>query len=716
MSKQCLSTRIFWVLARLRQLLLTILVMFVTACWPAVQEDPELTRLAPTPQEENPPEQTTQPTAPPTPIEPVPPTPLPTVTALPSIALPENWQEVGSATAGLSMAAPADWVNIGQLENIVSLANKLDQEEIIFLADEVRTGIQILTGRELETGGFAIAFRAAENIPASLSLNGTTDPVEGLNAILTRTNQGGQTVTPVRLNSFPGAYAELQEDPTGLLVNDQQAVRLKLALFIKPETGVPTYLLMGAAKAEWENYDAIFNYMLETIIIYDVITGIPDGMRLLDPSPNNGSRDSIVSQLEKDKIDFWIFNGQEGSYVTVAVSPADENSDLTLTLLAPSGRTVAQQDSGYGGDSEILADVLLPETGAYIIQVSEFFNEEGSYSLTVSLSAEPQYGGGGRLEINQQIEATLRPNGEDGWVFSGQAGQRISIVLTPINEFDAVFTLYGPDGSKIVTYDEGYSGDPEVLAGYELAVTGEYRVVVNSFSANGGDYLLAVDEDTEDVSNFYEAGDLPYGSTRRESLQPNEAHIWFVEGRAGDEILLTVTPVDDYLDLDVWLLDPDQKRLVMQDEFLSGEAESFAYILPRDGLHIVVVQDFFREAGEYEITLDVSSESYLITAGEISYNQTVSAELQLGRGTVWSFEGGEGDIINITAAPTISESDLVISLRDANGEPAVQVNETLAGNEEALGSYILTSSGVWSIIVQEYSDAGGNYTLTLTEE
>lgn len=699
---------------QLSQIWVGFLMVCLSACWPAVQEDPELTRSVPT-QAALTTAVSTQAVQRPTPPKPVVPTPLPTVTSLPNYALPENWQEIGSQAIGLSMAAPADWVNIGQLENIISLANKLEQDDVIFLADEVKTGVQIMTGRELETGAFAIAFRAAERVPASLDLEENTDPVDGLNAILARIDQENQDVVPVRLNSFPGAYAEVNTDPTGLLVNDQQLVHLKLALFIKPETGVPTYLLMGAAEAEWERYDAIFNYMLETIIIYDVVTGAADGMRLLDTSPSNGYRDSVVSQLQKNKIDFWIFNAEAGRYVTIAVNPGGESSDLTLTLLAPSGRTVAQQDSGYGGDSEILADVLLPETGAYIIQVSEFFNESDSYSLTVSTSTEPQFGGGGRLEVNQQIEATLRPNGDDLWVFDGQAGQSISIVLTPIDEFDGVFTLYGPDGSKIVTYDEGYSGDAEVLAGYILPVTGEYSIVVNSFSDNGGDYLLAVDEDNEDVSNFFEAGDLIYGTVQQEVLQTDEAHIWFLEGRAGDEISLIATPVDDYLDLDVWLLDPELRRLVMQDASLAGEPELITYILPRDGQYIVVVQDFFREAGTYNIELTVSGENYLIEAGEMAYDQTVSYALQVGRGTLWSFNGREGDVINIVAAPTNAESDLVISLRDANGEPAVQVDNTLAGNEEILTEYTLTSTGVWSIIVQEYSDSGGNYTLTLTE-
>lgn len=692
-------------------LALTLLV----GCRPAIQEElglatfPPPLRATATPL----PQTTRQPT----PAQPNTPTPPPTVTTPAEIILPENWQEVGEVALGLSLAAPATWVDIGRLENIVSLTSKLQQSRMLFLANEVRTGVQVMTGREVTDGAFTIAFQAAESLPATLDLGNTTDPVAGLETILARNQVSTAEVRPIRLNNFPGAYVDITADPTGILFSPQQQLKLRMALFIKPETGIPTFIFMGASESQWAQYSPIFDYMLETVLIYDQSTGLAEGMRFLDTSAAANNRSVVTGQLTKDKMDFWIFAAQAGQYASITVTPKSNNRDLTINLLTPSGRTIAQQDNGYAGDAETLVDVLLPEAGSYMIQISEFFNEPEMYTLEVSLSDVPLYGEGGRIEINQSIEATLRPGGEDEWMFAGQIGQIISIVLSPGAPFDAVFSLYAPDGSRIATFDEGYSGDAEILALYTLPITGDYRIVVKSFGENGGQYTLAVDEGNEDVSNYYEAGDLPYGNTQRETFHEDEVHAWYITGLAGDEIALEARPIDGYLDLDLWLLDPEARRLVMHDEALAGESERISYVLPRDGIYIVVVQDFFGEAGEYEMSLTVSGKNYLVAGGALSYDQTADAELLLGRGTIWYFNGEVGDIINLTLQPQESDtSDLVLSLRNPANEPIIQVDEALAGGDESLLAFQLDSSGTWAIVVQEYFDGGGTYSLTLTKQ
>ncbi|MCA9979621.1 MAG: PPC domain-containing protein [Anaerolineales bacterium] len=670
-----------------------------------------------------------QPTEPATaslPIVPQPPpspTPFPTVTTLPLNSLPETWQEMGNSTLGLTLASPAPWVKADFNDDIAQLASRLEQTDLLLVANTAATGAQLLSQQKIESGGFALGFQSSTTpatVPPILDIGTTTDPVAGLEMILSRANITNATAVPLSLVNSPGAYVDITQDPTGLVLSQQTApARLRLALFIKPETGTLTFVLMGATADLWPSYEAIFDYMVETIVIYDQLTGTPEGLRFLNTSPAQGNRDSVISQLEKDKIDFWIFNTEQGRYATITLAPGSGSSDLTLTLLSPSGRTIAQQDNGYGGDTEVLADVLLPESGSYIIQVAEFFNEADSYTLSVAISDEPVYSGGGRIEIGQEIEATLRPNGEDIWTFSGAEGGTISLVLTPMDDFDALFTLFAPDGSEIRTSDEGYSGDTEIFAGYTLPVTGDYTVVVNSFGENGGTYSLAIDEDSQEVGNYYDAGDLAYGAIEREILRTDEVHAWFVNGRAGDEIALGVRPLNDILDLDVWLviLDEDSvRRLDMRDETLAGEMEQIDYVLPRDGQYLVLVQDFFGEAGEYEIELTVSGENYLVTAGELLPNQTIEATLPSGRGAVWTFSGAEGDTISIELVPDSPEIDLVMSLRDPNDRPAVQVDDTLAGNPERLEAFTLTAEGTWLLVVQEYYDAGGNYTLTLTVE
>lgn len=654
------------------------------------------------------------------PEPPASPTAIPTLTALPLNSLPENWQEMGDSTLGLTLAVPASWIRADFSEDIVQLADRLQQTDLLLVGNTAVTGAQLLSQQKIESGAFLLGFQASTTpatLPPILDIGSETDPVAGLELILRRANITNATAVGLRLVNSPGAYVDITQDPTGLLLTQQTTpLRLRLALFIKPETGTLTYLLMGATADSWPTYEAIFDYMVETTVIYDQLTGTPEGLRFLNTSPARGNQDTVVAQLEKDKIDFWIFNADQGRYATITVSPGSPNSDLTLTLLSPSGRTLAQQDNGYSGDPEILADVLLPESGSYIIQVAEFFNEADTYTLSVSISDEPVYSGGGRIEIGQEIRATLRPDGEDIWLFTGEEGQTVSFVLVPTDPFDAIFTLFAPDGNEIRTSDEGYSGDPEIFAGYTLPTTGEYTVVVSSFGENGGLYTLAIDEDVQEVGNYYDAGDLAYGAIEREILRMDEVHAWFIDGRAGDEITLIARPLNDILDLDIWLVILDEEslqRLDMRDETLAGESETIEYTLPRDGQYLVLIQDFFGEAGEYEVALTVSGDNYLVTAGELLPHQSVEATLPSGRGAVWTFFGAEGDEITLELLPASPAIDLVLSLRDPNDRPVLQIDETLAGNPERLEAFTLTAEGTWTVVVQEYYDTGGGYTLTL---
>ena len=361
-------------------------------------------------------------------------------------------------------------------------------------------------------------------------------------------------------------------------------------------------------------------------------------------------------------------------------------------------------------------DVQLPETGIYVIQISEFFNVGDRYTLSVGLSDEQVYRNGGRIMLNQQLTGKLNTGIDDVWVFNGRAEQNVSVIVSPQNEFDIIFTLYGPDGVEILTYDEGYSGDAEVMASYALPFTGEYTIGVRSFGEIVGEYTIALDDGNQGISNFYEAGDMVYGELMTEMLRPDEAHVWFLTGRAGDLVTIDARPLSDKVDLDVWLLSLSLERLVMQDTGVGGESEQITYKLPRDGDYLVVVQDFFGEAGDYEMLLTVSEEDYLLDNGLIESNQVLQSSLPAGRGALWQFDGNRGDVVSIVVRPTANDTDFSLSLRTPDNQPFLQSESSLAGGEESILSFELTADGVWSIVVQEYFDMGGEYELELVVE
>jgi hypothetical protein len=642
------------------------------------------------------------------------PTRLPSATPLPE-ALPAGWQRAGGREAGVEIGVPDGWVNLREAAGALPDSGRFGSR-LLFWADSAATGESLLAGAPLSEGAFVFAF-----LGQSLQETGrpVTDAAGELGNILAAAALTGtiELRPAAATGSLPAAFVELEgAEPFGLFPGSQSVLVFHLLLLLDVETGRPAIFLMGAPAGRQADYQALFEQMAGTIAVHTV--------DLLTVVGQLSGGETISGTVEQGATDVWTFNGEAGRYVTVLLAPATDESDLTLTLLNPAGNTVQSIDNGYAGEEEQLVDILLEENGVYTLQVGEFFNEAATYQLTFTLAEESQLAGGGVLEIGQQVTAGLGPDEEHVWTFLATAGQAVTLIVTPQDEqLDIILSLFGPDGRKLADWDEAFSGDPEIMSGpegFELPITGEYRLVVEGFTGHGGRYTISLSEGGNSLSNFYEAGDLAYGDTRQETLQAEEAHAWFIEGSAGDRILILVRPVDSDLDLELWLLYANREtqqleELVIEDEFLSGEGESIEYTLPGDGLYVAVVLEFFGEAGEYEISLLAESRSTLERAGDIGYGQTVTGTMAAGTRAAWSFNGRAGDVININLLSADRDSDFVIVLKDPAGNTAATVDDTLSGEAERLFAFALTADGTWQIIIQEFFDDGGQYELTLNE-
>jgi hypothetical protein len=651
-------------------------------------------------------------TAPPPPT--ATPTRPPTATPLPN-ALPAGWQLAGGREAGVEIGVPGQWVNVIATAD-ASRYTGLVGSRLLFWADSAATGQTLLAGEPVSSGAFVFAFLGQ---PPSDTGGPISDAAGELGNILAAAGLTGtiELLPAVTTGRLPGASVELAAaDPFGLFPETQGLFAFRLLLLLDVATGRPAIFLLGAPAADRPAYDMIFDQMVGTITVHTI--------DLLTVVGQLSGGETISGTLEPGVTDVWTFNGETGRYVTILLSPTTDQTDLTLTLLNPAGNTIASIDNGYAGEEEQMVDVLLEEVGVYTIQVGEFFNEPAAYQLTFNLDDETQLAGGGFLELGQEVTAGLGPDGEHEWTFLATAGQAVTIIVTPQDEqLDIILALYGPDGRKLADWDEAFSGDPEIMSGPEgfvLADTGTYRLVVEGFAGHGGRYTISLSEGGNALANFYEAGDLAYGDIRQESLQPEEAHAWFIEGRAGDRILVMVQPLVSDLDLELWLLYANREtqqleELAIEDEFLSGEGESIEYTLPGDGLYVAVVLEFFGEPGEYEISLLAESRSTLEQAGDIGYSQTVTGTLAAGTRAAWTFNGRAGDVINISLLSADRDSDFVIVLKDPAGNTAATVDDTLSGEAERLFAFTLTADGSWQIIIQEFFDDGGHYELTLTD-
>lgn len=644
------------------------------------------------------------------------PTPIPTIplqpTAVPTHDPVLDWQRIGDETTGLQVAIPPDWVNFSAQLDVAAATNELGLTTL-FLVDTERTGTSLLSGKEIGMGGFVMGVMSNQSVPLDSPRSSLNTMLSQLATAVVREVRAVTADSPS--GTVAGATADIIGDPMGFPIVEGQDFQMRLLLFPIGEdsvTGLTTQavLLMGATLDDWSQFDGLFNQIANTVVVYNVQTNFAIGggqANIVGELPNG---EPVRGALAAGSQDVWAFTAQDGRYATLTLSTEESELDLRLTILDASGQVVETVDNGYTGDTEIAVDVLLVMDGRYFVEVDDFFDNAGRYELTLNLSDEPLYSGGGRILPGQTIQNILPP-GQHLWRFDGTAGQIVSIVLIPEEEpLDGILNLYGPDGRRLVALDEGFSGDAEVISGFELPVTGEYTILVTSFADVGGAYSLSLDEGGESTENFYEAGDLVYGDARDESLQPQEVHTWYFMGSADDRVTIKVMPLDPWLDVDVWLLNANVERIAAQDEFLMGEAEMIEMTLPMDGQYVILVRDYFGEAGRYQIIFNGTTSQPAVLAGTLTSGESVATTLLPGPPVYWLFPGSTGDVIDITLTP-VADVDFLFHLEDPTGNTVMQVDEASLGNVEQLLGFTLTADGEWRIVVDTFFTEGGEYAL-----
>ncbi len=695
------------------RLVLGLILIFVVACSkPQVEEERDLsTEIAPSPTSG---QEATSTTSSTTPTNAPPPLP----TAIPTTAR-SGWQTIGNSTSGLQFEVPGSWQNLTSQIDTAVATNPLGL--IVLLAgDSSRTAESLLGGKPIENGAFAVGLISHLDLPPNT-------PQATLTRLTTQLNLPPADGDPVPVTAvtatgsqIPGAYIDIVGDPVGLAVNAAESLQTRLFLYTTTLGGAVSQstqaiFLFTAPITFWDSFAPTFNEIAETAVIHNLNTNytINDGKSNVIGSL--GETDMVIGELQPGNKDIWTFTLDEPRYGIISIKPDNNALDLTFTLFGPNGQTIANIDNGYAGGTEVITDLLLTEPGLYVLEIGDFFNVGGRYTLSLILAKDPLYGGGGDITFGQIIEGTLPQNGKHGWTFNGNAGNQITLVLTPEDEFDAILELYAPDGTQLISLDEGYSGDAEVSTGIELPVTGLYTIAVHSFAGDGGRYALSLDEGSNSLANFYDAGDLVYGQTREESLQANEAHAWFFTGKGGDQVSVKTTPIDTNLNLDLWLLDGEVNRLAQVDNTAVSEAEMLTIELPSDGEFIILVRDVTGLPGRYNIQLTANPITPPNEAGVLRYGDSITSSLLPNQRVIWYFDAEEGEKVDITITPSEQQTDLLFYLYNPQMQHALDVDLQGNGQAEQLIGYLIPQNGRWGIVVQEFFNEGGSYTISLNQ-
>ena len=374
---------------------------------------------------------------------------------------------------------------------------------------------------------------------------------------------------------------------------------------------------------QWDDYGPVVEDIMGCVELFEG-TGLGFDIPYDEKTREMGTisvGESVAGSLAEEESHSWALEARGGEIVNILVTPLDDEMDLVVTVLGAGGTMYGYYDDSATDEPEEILGLELDSAGETIIRIEEFWGTAGSYTLEIAPGKEGSGSGAGpaewttmgELALGQIVESSLNRGERHAWIVTAEAGDVLDITVNPVDaEMDLTFSVIAPNGSPLVAqYDEGFSGEPEVLYGLRFDWSGDYTVIVGEFWGEAGSYELWVEPGIEGTGDddVLEMGFLAYGEVGTGTLPAggNLYHLWSFEGAAGDVISVVVEPQSADADLMLGLLSPDGSILVeLVDETGSDEPERIAsYKLDVTGTFAIVVTEYWDEYAEYQLTLEL---------------------------------------------------------------------------------------------------------------
>ena len=197
-------------------------------------------------------------------------------------------------------------------------------------------------------------------------------------------------------------------------------------------------------------------------------------------------QDSIAPTVDMDA---YVFAGTAGDVITIRMKPSAD-FDSRLELIAPGDSVLATSHVSFG-ELNSIQNIALPDSGLYIIFISEIEGDEACH-YWLSLQS--------RLQIIADADTLFQPQGtivrslEDygdikAYIFLVSKFDETNVKMTQnLGNIDPRMELYGPDDSLIVGVHHFY--EAEIVDSF-FTDSGLYILFVSNHEADPGSYQLS---------------------------------------------------------------------------------------------------------------------------------------------------------------------------------------------------------------------------------
>ncbi len=204
------------------------------------------------------------------------------------------------------------------------------------------------------------------------------------------------------------------------------------------------------------------------------------------------SQDLVMESIERDQIHLWLYEVESSDVLTINVaSPISTN--MVITVQEPDGDEILTQNNAQLGQPEIVKSVNMPDPGVYRILITEAEGDAGTYSMIVQGQGAYAFIFRGTIGYNDSASSSLAESNDHFWHFDGDAGDVITMRVTPTDQSDLFMELYGPDAAKLNenNIDDGGAGDEEVFE-FTLPASGIYAIRVGEFHYHPANYNISL--------------------------------------------------------------------------------------------------------------------------------------------------------------------------------------------------------------------------------
>lgn len=345
--------------------------------------------------------------------------------------------------------------------------------------------------------------------------------------------------------------------------------------------------------------------------------------------------ETITGTVPDDSSFLHTFDGVGGQVVTITARATTTELDPRLTLTAPDGSVLAENDDHGTADPDLdtfdarVADVTLPQTGAYTIAIAGFAGTGGPFELTIVSRGGAAADGGATTDDDDDADVApgeMPPRALDiidGEIaFAGdrfivplevEAGDVYTLTARATNDsLDTQIYLFDADDGLINDNDDHGTSDRTLAASdarirnHIFQAAGRYEIEIVGWSDTRGPFELQIEQ---------VATDAPLGTGSYEivtgEIDQNGQFTQTFDAQAGDFVTLTVRGLANDFDTQVALLGPDGDLLAdnddngsLTDPYLAfRDARITNYRMPASGSYTVSITGFGSSSGPFALTI-----------------------------------------------------------------------------------------------------------------